>query len=439
MPRRILYLALVLVALGVAFGFGLAFGRLRFPQKPVQQDAILYYQDPMHPSYRSNKPGIAPDCGMQLVPVYAEDAAKSLLVSDTGAAHPLKIDSATQQLYGIRVTRVETSSGPGSRPGSIRVLGRVAADETRIYRLNLGAAGFVRETHDDTVGSHVQKDQRLAVVYSSEVLYAAAGYISGNHRVAAGEMHDFTPSTAVPASVSAQGDYLRNLGMSDAQIKELSATKKVPENIYVTSPTDGFILSRNISPGLRFEKNTEFYSIADLSHVWVIAEVFGGDASAFRPGAIARITFPDTGETFRARVSDVLPEIDPATRTLKARLELDNPGFRLRPNMFVNVELPIAMPSGITVPAEAILDSGQSKRVFVETSEGFFEPRQVETGRRLNDRVQIVKGLSEGENVVSAGTFLIDSESRLQTVAGADKAAGRRSPLVTTAVDHRAE
>ena len=164
MPRRILYLALVLVALGVAFGFGLAFGRLRFPQKPVQQDAILYYQDPMHPSYRSNKPGIAPDCGMQLVPVYAEDAAKSLLVSDTGAAHPLKIDSATQQLYGIRVTRVETSSGPGSRPGSIRVLGRVAADETRIYRLNLGAAGFVRETHDDTVGSHVQKDQRLAVV-----------------------------------------------------------------------------------------------------------------------------------------------------------------------------------------------------------------------------------------------------------------------------------
>jgi len=215
--------------------------------------------------------------------------------------------------------------------------------------------------------------------------------------------------------------------MSDSQIDEISQSHKLPEDIYVVSPTDGFILTRTISPGMRFERQAELYTIADLSHVWIIAEIFGRDEHAFQPGTSARVTLPETGESFRATVSNVLPEVDPATRTLRLRLEAENPRFKLRPNMFVSVSLPSTLPPGLSVPVDAVLDSGLSKRVFVQASEGHFESRPVETGWQEGDRVQIVKGLRAGDLVVSSGTFLVDSESRLQL---ADKSG---SPMEHTA------
>ena len=158
--------------------------------------------------------------------------------------------------------------------------------------------------------------------------------------------------------------------MSDVQIEEMVSTRKIPEDVYVVSPTDGFILTRNISPGLRFEREKEMYTIADLSHVWIMAQVFGKDAQKFRPGTVARVTLPDTGESFQARVSDVLPEVDPATRALKVRLVANNPGFKLRPDMFVNVDMPVSIPPGLSVPADAIVDTGLAKQVFVQTVAG---------------------------------------------------------------------
>ena len=146
----------------------------------------------------------------------------------------------------------------------------------------------------------------------------------------------------------------------------------------------------------------EFYRIADLSRVWIQADVFGSEAQNIHPGTIARVTLSDRGKTFSARVSNVLPQVDPATRTLKLRLEADNPGFALRPDMYVDVELPAPMPTGLTVPQDAVIDSGREQRVFVETKSGVFEPRPVETGWRSGDRVEIVHGLAEGERVVAS-------------------------------------
>jgi Cu(I)/Ag(I) efflux system membrane fusion protein len=159
----------------------------------------------------------------------------------------------------------------------------------------------------------------------------------------------------------------------------------------------------------------EFYRIADLSRVWILADIFGREARDFRPGTVARVTLPDQDRSFLARVSNVLPQVDPATRTLKLRLEADNPGFALRPDMFVDVELPVAARAGLTVPLDALIDSGREQRVFVERSSGVFEPRQVQIGWRSGDRVEIVRGLVEGERVVISGTFLVDSESRLKS------------------------
>jgi len=396
---------------------------------------VLYYVDPMHPAYRSDKPGTAPDCGMALVPVYADEIGQSLLPSKDSMSGAVQIDPAAQQLYGIRLAKVENNKGQGT----FTVFGRVAADQTRIYRVNLGTDGYVKETFSDAVGNHVTKDQHLATVYSPEFLSVAGGYLSANERTPSGSSaskDNIAPSTTLgTASAQARADRLRNLGMSDTQINEISTSRKIPEDVYVVSPTDGFILSRNISPGVRFERYTEMYTIADLSRVWVLAEVFGKDAQAFRPGATARITLPDTGETLQARVSNVLPQVDPATRILRPRLEVENPGYKLRPDMFVNVELAISMPAGLTVPADAILDSGLSKRVFVQTSVGHFEARKVETGWRLNDRVQIVKGLREGETVVAEGTFLVDSESQLRDVANSSSSS-RDDSRAETEMDH---
>jgi Cu(I)/Ag(I) efflux system membrane fusion protein len=386
----------------------------------------------MHPAYRSDKPGTAPDCGMALEPVYAEEVSKSLLPSEDSMPETVQIDPASQHLYGIRLAKVERDTGKGT----IRVFGRVAADQTLVYRVNLGTDGFVKETYNDAIGNYVKKDQHLAIIYSPEFLSVAGGYLSANERGSGGygtPKDNSVPSiTQGAASSQARADRLRNLGMSDSQIDEISANHKIPENIYVVSPTDGFILSRSISPGVRFERYTDMYTIANLSRVWILAEVFGKDAKAFRPGARARITLPDTGETFQAKVSNVLPEVDPATRFLRPRLEVDNPGFKLRPDMFVNVELTVSLPTGLSVPADAVVDSGMSKRVFVETSSNHFETREVETGWRLNDRVQIVKGLKEGETVVAAGTFLVDSESRLQIAANSGSSSREASQAKPT-------
>ena len=425
--KKALYLIPVAGALVVGFAFG------HFHQRPAAAAVhrALYYVDPMHPAYRSDKPGKAPDCGMDLVAVYADGVGKSLVASGDDASDSLTIDSATQKIYGIQLTSVENDSGTHT----IRAFGKVTADETRIFKLTMGTDGYVKSTENDAVGNRVKKNQHLAMVYSPEFLAQEGGYLSANERTPTGAKD--TASTALNvASAQARADRLRNLGMSDAQIEEMSMTRKLPEDVYVVSPVDGFIISRTITPGMRFEREKELYSIADLSHVWIIAQVFGRDAQKFRPGATAKVTLPDSGESFQAKVSDVLPEVDPATRAMKIRLVANNPGYKLRPDMFVNVEMPVSIPPGLSVPADAIVDTGLAKQVFVQKSPGHFEKREVEIGWRLDDRVQIVKGLREGEIVVSAGTFLVDSESRLQAVASSSSNSATPPPA-ETALAHR--
>ena len=404
---------------------------------------VVYYVDPMHPAYKSDKPGIAPDCGMQLEPVYAEDVGNVPLASPLAQlpAGAVSIDGATQRLLGIRLAPVES----GSATRTIRVVGRVLPEDTRVYRVNSGAEGFIRETYNDSVGVQVQKDQKLATYYGPEFLAVASGFLAATERVPGAVGRDGARTMPFPGAVSQQGvsstqgytDRLRNLGMSDVQIRQVGESRQLPEDIDVVAPADGFIVARNISPGLHFDRSMEFYRIADLTRVWILADIFSNEANSFHSGAIAQVTLSGQGKTFRARVSDVLPEIDPATRTLKLRLEADNPGFVLRPDMYVDVELPVARSAGLTVPQDAVIDSGSEQRVFVEHSSGVFEPRQVQTGWRSGDRVEIVQGLVEGERVVAAGTFLVDSESRLRSVTppspGQGPAQGQSVPAKSSA------
>jgi Cu(I)/Ag(I) efflux system membrane fusion protein len=205
--------------------------------------------------------------------------------------------------------------------------------------------------------------------------------------------------------------------MTEHQLDEIRRTRQSPETVEIRAPEAGFILVRNLTLGQRFERGTELYRIADLSKVWILADVFEYEAQYLEVGKSVQGSLPNQKKTFQAKVSNVLPQFDEATRTLKVRLEADNPNYALRPNMFVDIELPVSLPPAVTVPADAVLDSGLKKTVFIDKGSGLFEPREVETGWRLGNRVEITRGLEPGERIVISGTFLIDSESRMELAA----------------------
>ena len=419
--RRIGLAITVLVAIAASYGLGSHYGHSDTGTKSGRH--VLYYVDPMHPAYKSDKPGIAPDCGMQLEPVYAEDLGNAPPFSSLTEL-PLgtvSIDGATQRLLGIRLADVERSSGTRT----IRAVGRVVPEDTGVYRINSGVDGFIRETYHDSVGTLVKKDQKLASYYSPDFLAVASGFLAASEHVPGSVGTDGSRTLPFPGALSKQGvsslqgytDRLRNLGMSDVQIKRMAENHQLPGSIDVVAPADGFILARNITPGQHFERDMEFYRIADLGRVWVVAEVYAQEAPYLHPGGQARVTLSGEGRQLPARITDSLPQSEAGGGSVKLRLEVNNPKFILRPDMLVDVELPLHLPPGVTVPVDALVDSGVRTRVYVEHGEGVFEPRDVETGWRYGEQVEIRKGVQPGERVVVSATFLVDSESRLKSSA----------------------
>jgi multidrug efflux pump subunit AcrA (membrane-fusion protein)/YHS domain-containing protein len=354
------------------------------------------------------------------IPVTVEEEPET----DTSSMAPGTVRSTPerQQAIGVRLGVVEKK--PVTH--TLRILGRVAADETKIYRINASVDGWIKETFPNSVGSLVKKDEVLATFYSPQFLDAEQGYLYAlgtverlgpGRRLELGRKEAPNPAALDPYVVQRQIDVLRGMGMGDTQIEEVGRTRQITQDIKITAPADGFVIARNVSPEQRFLKGTELYRIADLSRVWILADVFEHEARYFKPGVKAKVHLPHQKRTYHATVSEALPIFDPTTRTLKVRLETDNPEFVLRPDMFVDVELPISLPPAVTVPADAVLDSGLKKTVFVDRGNGFFEPLEVETGWHIGNRVEIVKGLKPGERIVISGNFLIDSESRLELAA----------------------
>lgn len=410
---------LVILVLGIviaSFFLGSWFTRTTAKSEAPAGRKVLYYVDPMHPAYRSDKPGVAPDCGMQLEPVYA-DGGPTAQNPAPWEKRAVAISAEKQQLIGVRIGQVERAP----LDHTIRTVGRVATDEARIYRINLAADGWIRHVYPPTTGSLVKKDELLAAFFSSDFVTVEQSYfyaLSTRDRLAADPSRTPEQVALVDAQVRTGEAGLLNLGMGEPQIRELARTREVTQDILVQAPVTGFIVARNVSPGLRFDRGVELYRLADLSRVWILADLFEDEAAFFRSGATAHVSLPSApGKVFEATVSKVLPQFDPTTRTLKVRLEVDNPGFALRPDMFVDVELPVTLPAAVTLPADAVLDTGLRKTVFVDRGNGFFEPRRVETGWRIGDRVEIVRGLMPGERVVMSGNFLIDSESRFKAAA----------------------
>ena len=407
MKRRVVAMTGVFVLLCLAF----IVGRLTVGSHSEFMShgrRVLYYVDPMLPSYRSDKPRVAPDCGMALEPVYEGEL-------NTYPQTPLPPGSVAlsperQQLIGIRIEAASRSAG--SR--TFRTTGRIVPDDNGLYRIQAGFDGWVDSLADTPSGTPVKADQVLATLYGPEIRTAELNYVaflSGIERVR--QNNPESDSKQVNESKHVSEEQLRLLGMGESEIRALGETHHINNTLNLVSPGEGIVVSRSVSPRQRFEKGAELYRIADLRKVWIIADVHGNEAD-LKPGLHAKVYVPELSRSFDARVSSTVPLFDEASRTLKVRLEADNPGLLLRPDMFVDVEFETLVPMGLSVPADAVLDSGMRKVVYVETIDGVFEPRSVKISGIYGDQAIVAEGVREGERVVVSGNFLLDSESRMR-------------------------
>jgi len=351
-------------------------------------------------------------------PVHAPDVVKeeSFENSNSVPSGAVRIAPERQQVLGVRSGLVEKKA----TTHTLRILGLVAPDENRLFRLNASTELWIRKVYPPTTGSLVRRDEPLLAYYATNFLTAAQSYLYALDtwdRQRAAKMDSSAQIDIVKVQIRQAVESLQNLGVSNTQIAEMERTRKIGDLVDVRSPTAGFVLSRNASPGQWIGAGTEIYKIADLSRVWILADVYENEVKYFRRGTEVKIRSPNYNMTFQGTISDIPPIFDPSSRTLKVRLEAENPGEILRPDMFVDVELPVTLPPAIAVPADAVLDSGLKKTVFVDLGNGYFEPREVETGFRIGNQIEIIKGLKPGERIVISGTFMIDSESRLEMAA----------------------
>jgi RND family efflux transporter MFP subunit len=411
---------LVAILLGAGFAGGLAFMRWRNAQDAAasSERKVLYWVDPMHPAYKSDKPGIAPDCGMKLQPVYADQgpAAGGAPVVTSAPEGTFQISAEKQQLIGVRFGEVALEA----QSETVRASGRVTADETRISHVHSKIEGWIEKVNVDFTGALVQKGDPLVTIYSPELLASQQEYllaIKAQQVMSRGALPDSAGNSA--SIVEASRRRLELWDLSAAQIDEIKDTGKPTRAITLYAPAGGFVTARNAFPNLKVSPETELYTLTDLSRVWIMADLFETDVAKVRVGTTALVRVPTANNAaFSARVTYVQPQVDPATRTVKVRMEADNPTMRLKPDMFVDVEMRMGYGARVTVPAEAVLDAGLRKTVFVDHGNGYLEPRTVETGDHVGDRVVVLSGLKPGERIVTSGTFLVDSESQLRPPTG---------------------
>ena len=420
--KRIIALTIVAVALAAgSFAGGARWADQSGAARPSAHAATVY-TCPMHPDYRSDHVGNCPSCGMPLEAVREGAPTGGDAASHAVRHGAVQVSAERQQAIGVRVGIVERKAATRL----LRTTGRVAADENRTYPIVAAVAGWIRNVESVAAGDTVKKDQVLASFLAPELEFrnAQQSYYTGLeafYRMAV------TQSQPQPQSqsrghaagggagvIDRMADELRIMGVSNAQLRDMAARREVVADIRVESPVDGIVLKRSVSPGLRFDRGFEFYRIADLNRVWILADVYRHQIPFIRRGASARITTAEASRRLTATVSPAEPIFDEATQTLKVRLEAANSQRALKPGMFVDLEFPIDLPATIVVPADAIVDSGLRKTVFVDCGGGHFEPRLIETGWRVGDDVEVTKGLMAGERIVTSGTFFVDSESRMK-------------------------
>jgi Cu(I)/Ag(I) efflux system membrane fusion protein/cobalt-zinc-cadmium efflux system membrane fusion protein len=282
-------------------------------------------------------------------------------------------------------------------------------------------AGWIRKVYADTTGNFVRRGQPLFTIYSPDLVSTEQEYLVAKHNSESLQTStvDGVASGASSLLEAARARLLQ-WEISPAEIEQLDRTGKPITDLTIFSSVSGYILDKKALPNMYVQPETMLYTVADLSDVWVIAQVFQSDAGKIKPGDSAEITlnaYP--GRPFKGRVDSVLPQLDMNTRTLPVRLVFPNSAMKLRPGMYVNVRVELPLGDQLVVPTSASFHSGTRNLVFVYQGEGSIEPREVEFGPLAGDQIVVSKGLKAGEQIVTSANFLIDSEAQLQAAAGA--------------------
>lgn len=371
---------------------------------------LLFYRNPMGLPDTSPVPKKDP-MGMDYIPVYEGEPD-----DDPASAKQIKVSTEKIQKLGVRTEAAQLRV----LDKIVRAAGRIEPDERRIYVISPKFEGYVERLHVNVTGQPVSKGQPLFEVYSPELVSAQREYVIAVQGVeslkGAGDQAQEGMKQLADSSLLR----LKNWDISQEQIKALAKSGDVRRTLTFRSPVSGIVTEKKALQGMRFMPGEALYQVADLSAIWVVADVFEQDIGQVRTGAKAKVrinAYPD--KVFEGSVTYVYPTVNAETRTVPVRVELPNPEQLLKPSMFAQVELPVgAKGEVVTVPTSAVIDSGTRRIVLIQAKEGRFEPREVKLGQRSDNYVEVLSGVKDGELVVVAANFLIDAESNLQAAIG---------------------
>lgn len=390
----------IAAVLAAGFGFGGYYYGKRQPHAQAPESKtetpgrkVLYWQDPMVPQQKFDKPGKSPFMDMDLVPVYADDKG-----GESGVA----VSARARQSLGIRTATAEVTE----LRQDMQAVGYVLADERRMARVEVRAAGWIEKLHVRAVNEPVRAGQTLAEIYSPELHAAQEEYLLARRMA--------KENTADAPLARAARRRLEALGVSDSDIGKIETSGEARRRIALLAPISGVVSELGVREGAMVQAGTPAFTLTDLSSVWISVEVPEAQAAVLRQGqkADARIQTL-AGKTFEGRIDYIYPDLNPQTRTVKARIALANPGLALKPGMFAQVSLGAVARKALTVPTEAVIQTGTRSVVIVADGERF-QPATVKTGAHTDGHIEILAGLKAGERVVTSGQFLIDSEASLR-------------------------
>ena len=345
------------------------------------------------------------------IPPSIEQTERSTVSDEASSQAFAMVTSGKQQLIGVKTAVVEKHA----LDTTIRAVGRVDYDEQRITHVNLRISGWVEKLFVDYTGQVVHKGQPLFTVYSPELLSTQDEYLLAlrtQQKLKDSPLPDVHEQAE--ELVQASRERLRLWMVSDQQLNELARRGKADSSLTIASQHTGYVIDKNVFKGMFVEPQTRLYTIADLSTVWMNADIYEYEVPFIKVGQTGKVTFTAyPGQPFYGRVSFIYPYLNPESRTVKVRLELPNPEMHLKPEMYGDVEIHINRGYQVAIPDQAVLDSGTRKMVFLVRGKGLFEPREVKVGSKIGSLYEVQEGLEVGDRIVTSGNFLVDSESKL--------------------------
>ncbi len=372
-------------------------------EKPSGQKKIAYYKDPMHPWYTSDKPGIAPDCGMELVPVYEGE-------SDVEG---VKIDPVVVQNIGVRIEPVKKQK----LQKIIRTTGQVDYDERKVTAVTTKIMGWVEKLYVDYTGQYVSKGQPLFEIYSPELVSTQEEYLQAIRYLKKVSQSSKEVKEGAQELVNSAKRRLLYWDISEEEIQRIEKNNSPQKTLTIYSAVEGIVVEKMVFLGQQVMAGMELYKIADLSTVWVMADIYQMDLPWIRLGQKVDLELSYLpGKTYQGKVTYIYPFLNNETKTVKVRTEVKNTSnYEFKPGMFATVKLvsPVSI-DAIVVPDQAIIRSGERTIAVMSLGGGYFDPRDVKLGVESDGLVQVLEGIHEGENIVVSSQFLIDSESNLK-------------------------